>query len=64
MTVTMTARLAAIIEDVEHLLTHGVARAEIPTRVGYKNQRDLERVLARAGRGDLARRLRGAEVAA
>ena len=45
---------AALIEDIEHLLSFDTA-AHIAARLGYEKPRSLARRLSRAGRHDLAR---------
>ena len=45
---------AALIEDIEHLLSYDTA-AHIAARLGYEKPRSLARRLSRAGRHDLAR---------
>ncbi len=47
-------RDAVAIDDVEHLLDCGESAHQITRRLGYKSERDLARVLHRAGRSDLA----------
>lgn len=44
---------SALIEDVEFLVRTGVGLESILSRTGYKKQDSLERLLHRAGRGDL-----------
>lgn len=43
----------SLIEDVEFLIRTGAGRESILTRTGYRKQESLERLLLRAGRGDL-----------
>lgn len=50
-------RRAAVIEDVEFLLGHGVGVDDIAPRVGYRDRDSLCTVLHRWGRSDLVERL-------
>lgn len=49
--------VAEVIDDVEHLLDAGVALTGMAERLGYKDVDTLCRVLTRAGRYDLSRRV-------
>lgn len=58
MSVTVTDRMAAVVEDVEWMLAGGEHPDRIVTRVGYRSHNSLTKRLEAVGRNDLARAVR------
>ena len=54
-------RMAAVIEDAEWLVRTGECWSQAVRRLGYSTPKALERMLYRAGRGDLTTALRANE---
>ncbi|MEA5454488.1 hypothetical protein SPF06_07120 [Sinomonas sp. JGH33] len=59
-TMRTSAHTSELVEDIEHMLTTGASPEEVAHRTG-RNPRDLDRILYRAGRRDLATWLRTGE---
>lgn len=51
-------KLRAVVEDVEFMLATGENINGVMRRLGYASEGSLERMLLRAGRGDLMTKLR------
>jgi hypothetical protein len=55
------SRIEAVVEDCEFMAAMGETFTGAAARLGYSNRKNLERVLWRARRGDLVRRLKAHE---